>query len=239
MSRNNMRHVIRRENSAQNTINLRRPMSGSKKRPTCTVPAEHSQARQAAEDNCNGINQHWMISKAIQLQYDYNLPPIVFLRSPWAFLNVADHSVGLHPMAVAFGRYAVCNWRANPTTCTYPVAIPRIMIALRPCCQLFQNPVHRPADSRPAPVHVSRPVVVLSRPFHIDQIQTVYNVGFVAFPAAGVVPHHRILCERIFIGWKCFAIIFSRAAAQSLFCWNCWGPLFIALCVVVFWYWVR
>lgn len=50
-SRNIMRHVINREKSAQNTINLRRPMSGSRKRPTCTVPAEHSQARQAAEDN--------------------------------------------------------------------------------------------------------------------------------------------------------------------------------------------
>lgn len=101
-------------------------------------------------------------------------------------------------MAVAFGRYVAYNWRESPTTCTYPAAILRIMIALRLCCQLFQNPVHRPADSRPALVHVFRPVEVLSRPFHIDQIQTVYNVGVVASPAAGVVPHHRILCEEIF-----------------------------------------
>lgn len=39
------------EKRAQKTISLRRPMSGSRKRPTCTVPAEHSQARQTAEDN--------------------------------------------------------------------------------------------------------------------------------------------------------------------------------------------
>lgn len=52
MSRNNIRQVISREKIAQKTINLKRPMSGSKKRPTCTVPAEHSQARQAADDNC-------------------------------------------------------------------------------------------------------------------------------------------------------------------------------------------
>lgn len=56
ISRNIMRHVIKSENSAQKTINLRRPMSGSKNRPTCTVPAEHSQARQAAEDNCKRQN---------------------------------------------------------------------------------------------------------------------------------------------------------------------------------------
>lgn len=98
-------------------------------------------------------------------------------------------------MAVAFGRCAVYNWRASPTTCTCPAAILRIVTAHRLCCQLFQNPVHRPADSRPVLIRVFRPVGVLSRPSHINQIQTVYNVGFVAFPVAGVVPHHRILCE--------------------------------------------
>lgn len=51
ISKNSIKQVMRRENSAQKTINLKRPISGSKKRPTCTVPAEHSQARQAAEDN--------------------------------------------------------------------------------------------------------------------------------------------------------------------------------------------
>lgn len=51
ISRKSMRHVMRSEKSAQKTISLRRPMSGSRKRPTCTVPAEHSQAKQAAEDN--------------------------------------------------------------------------------------------------------------------------------------------------------------------------------------------
>lgn len=51
ISRKIMRHVMSSEKSAQKTISLRRPMSGSRKRPTCTVPAEHSQARQTAEDN--------------------------------------------------------------------------------------------------------------------------------------------------------------------------------------------
>lgn len=51
MSKNNMRQVIKSENSAQNTINLSRPISGNKKRPTWTVPAEHSQARHAADDS--------------------------------------------------------------------------------------------------------------------------------------------------------------------------------------------
>lgn len=55
MSRNNIRQVISKEKIAQKTINLKRPMSGSKKRPTCTVPAEHSQARQAADDNTKRI----------------------------------------------------------------------------------------------------------------------------------------------------------------------------------------
>lgn len=126
------------------------------------------------------------------------LPPIVFAQSLLAFLNVADHSVGQLPMAVVFGWYAVYNLRGSPTTYTYLVAIPRIMKALRLCCQLFQNLVRRPADSRPAPIHEFRRVKVLSRPFHINQIQTVCNVGVVAFPTTGVVPHHRILCEEIF-----------------------------------------
>lgn len=89
---------------------------------------------------------------------------------------------------------AVCSWRASPTRCTCPMAILGWARARRPCCQLFQSPAHRPADSRqpaPAPAHVSRPAAVLSRPCHIDQIQTVYNVGVVASPVAGCVPHHR------------------------------------------------
>ena len=32
------------------TINLNRPINGSKKSPTCTVPAEHSNAKQQADD---------------------------------------------------------------------------------------------------------------------------------------------------------------------------------------------
>lgn len=52
MSKNNIKHVIKSEKRAQNTISLNRPIKGNKNSPTCTVPAEHSQARQAAEDNC-------------------------------------------------------------------------------------------------------------------------------------------------------------------------------------------
>lgn len=79
------------------------------------------------------------------------------------------------------------------------MAIQVIARARRPCCQLFQSPAHLPADSRPAPApaHVSRPAAVLSRPCHIDQIQTVYNVGVVALPVAGCVPHHRC------VSWAC------------------------------------
>lgn len=57
ISKNNIRQVISKEKIAQKTINLKRPMSGSKKRPTCTVPAEHSQARQAADDNCKSLQK--------------------------------------------------------------------------------------------------------------------------------------------------------------------------------------
>lgn len=56
MSRNNMRQVIRRENSAQNTIKRIRPINGSRNKPTCKVPAEHSHARQAADDNYHIIS---------------------------------------------------------------------------------------------------------------------------------------------------------------------------------------
>lgn len=35
------------------TINLSRPINGSKKSPTCTVPAEHSNARQQADEILN------------------------------------------------------------------------------------------------------------------------------------------------------------------------------------------
>lgn len=53
MSRNSIRQVISSENSAQKTISRRRPISGNRNRPTCTVPAEHSHARHAADDNCS------------------------------------------------------------------------------------------------------------------------------------------------------------------------------------------
>lgn len=56
ISRNNMRQVIRREKRAQNTIKRMRPINGSRNRPTCNVPAEHSQARQAADDNYTYIH---------------------------------------------------------------------------------------------------------------------------------------------------------------------------------------
>ena len=36
------------------TINLNRPINGSKNRPTWTVPAEHSHARQTADDILSG-----------------------------------------------------------------------------------------------------------------------------------------------------------------------------------------
>uniref|UniRef100_A0A8D8BTZ7 (northern house mosquito) hypothetical protein n=1 Tax=Culex pipiens TaxID=7175 RepID=A0A8D8BTZ7_CULPI len=55
ISKNSIKHVINSENRAQNTINLNRPISGSKNNPTCTVPAEHSQAKQAADDITNRI----------------------------------------------------------------------------------------------------------------------------------------------------------------------------------------
>lgn len=51
MSKNSIKHVIKSEKRAQNTMSLNRPINGNKNSPTCTVPAEHSQARQAAEDN--------------------------------------------------------------------------------------------------------------------------------------------------------------------------------------------
>lgn len=51
ISKKSIKHVIKSEKSAQNTINLSRPINGNKNNPTCTVPAEHSQARHAADDN--------------------------------------------------------------------------------------------------------------------------------------------------------------------------------------------
>lgn len=39
------------------TINLSRPINGSKKSPTCTVPAEHSNARQQADEILNKENK--------------------------------------------------------------------------------------------------------------------------------------------------------------------------------------
>lgn len=40
------------ENSVENIIKRIRPKSGSKNNPTCTVPAEHSVTKHAADDNC-------------------------------------------------------------------------------------------------------------------------------------------------------------------------------------------
>lgn len=39
------------EKSAENIINLKRPNNGSRNKPTCTVPAEHSVTKHAADDN--------------------------------------------------------------------------------------------------------------------------------------------------------------------------------------------
>lgn len=63
---------MRRENNAQKTINLKRPISGSKKRPTCTVPAEHSQARQAADDNYDMVKLY-QVTYFIKLKHDFAL----------------------------------------------------------------------------------------------------------------------------------------------------------------------
>lgn len=52
ISKNSIKQVTSNENNAQNTMSLSLPINGSKKRPTCTVPAEHSQARQAADESC-------------------------------------------------------------------------------------------------------------------------------------------------------------------------------------------
>lgn len=84
---------------------------------------------------------------------------------------------------------------ATPGTASASASASELGRARRPCCQLSQSPAHRPADSRPAPAPApeSRPAAVLSRPCHIDQIQTVYNVGVVALPVPGCVPHHRWL----------------------------------------------
>lgn len=53
ISKNSSRQVISTENSAENIIKRMRPNSGSKNNPTCTVPAEHSVTKHAADDNCN------------------------------------------------------------------------------------------------------------------------------------------------------------------------------------------
>lgn len=51
ISKNSIRQVMSMENSAENIINRRRPNNGNRNSPTCTVPAEHSVTRHAAEDN--------------------------------------------------------------------------------------------------------------------------------------------------------------------------------------------
>lgn len=51
-SKNMSRQVMSIESSAENIINRNRPSNGSKNNPTCTVPAEHSVNKHAADDNC-------------------------------------------------------------------------------------------------------------------------------------------------------------------------------------------
>lgn len=52
-SKNMSRQVMSIENNAENIINRNRPSNGSKNKPTCTVPAEHSVNKHAADDNLN------------------------------------------------------------------------------------------------------------------------------------------------------------------------------------------
>lgn len=57
-SKNMSRQVMSIENNAENIINRNRPSNGSKNKPTCTVPAEHSVNKHAADDNLNGDNEN-------------------------------------------------------------------------------------------------------------------------------------------------------------------------------------
>lgn len=50
-SKNINTHVMSRENIAANINKRIRPSNGSKNSPTCTVPAEHSVAKHAADDS--------------------------------------------------------------------------------------------------------------------------------------------------------------------------------------------
>lgn len=50
ISKNSIKLVKSNENIAQNTIKRKRPISGNRNRPTCTVPAENSLAKHAADD---------------------------------------------------------------------------------------------------------------------------------------------------------------------------------------------
>ncbi len=43
------------------TINRNRPIRGNKNNPTWTVPAEHSHAKHAAEDNWNVKIENWFV----------------------------------------------------------------------------------------------------------------------------------------------------------------------------------
>lgn len=51
ISKNSSRQVMSMEISAENIIKRMRPNSGSKNNPTCTVPAEHSVNKHAADDS--------------------------------------------------------------------------------------------------------------------------------------------------------------------------------------------
>lgn len=51
--------------SAENIINRNRPNNGSKNNPTCTVPAEHSVNKHAADDNCMKNEWKKMINSSI------------------------------------------------------------------------------------------------------------------------------------------------------------------------------
>lgn len=68
-SKNMSRQVMSIENSAENIINRNRPSNGSKNKPTCTVPAEHSVSKHAADDNCHADETYTQTNKQIYLDF--------------------------------------------------------------------------------------------------------------------------------------------------------------------------
>lgn len=97
-------------------MSLSLPINGSKKRPTCTVPAEHSQARQAADESFEKKNTKVLDSLITDETFKEkkNLPLREFLQFPLAFLNVLNHSAELHPMAMVYDLVCVYNEHVNP-----------------------------------------------------------------------------------------------------------------------------